>query len=150
MKKLVLLLFLFVSALAYSQPKGIGSVISVSNEKEHVSLLSEITGQMYYINYGKSKGTYYAYFPQTPVGTKRAIDRVHGILVANNRSLHKPDVEDDLFASYVSSILDYQSLNTSLVVGSSEVFRAWDFEDNWRVALIMDEDTRAIFILKLE
>jgi hypothetical protein len=89
---------------------------------------------------GKEYSYYLFNFEQTPVGLKHCITKTKELVNLNNLDFNNPDHKDDLFADYVDGITDYQSLFTSIKVGSSEINRLWILPNEYKIGLRLAKD----------
>jgi len=120
MKKIILLLLL-VSGFVNAQKIG-------KTEIKVEGLLSNIENGDYYDKWLETSKSYMMEFKVNTIGVKNAIEMVRQILLENDVPFEKTESNKSFLASYVKNIDDYESLDTSISAGGSEVKMTWFFE----------------------
>ena len=137
MKKMFLLLIAIILTFNLNaQIKGVdfskAKLVQVDNEIENETLL-------------KIEDYYVYFYSSTSVGVKHALEELHMILSANDKTLANATFKDIFLASYVDGLTDYESLARSLNAGSSEVRLMYKI-NNYELYLFFMEDMRTIVI----
>jgi len=124
----------------YGQPKGVNYDGALNSKAGDNALKTDI------LLYQNDSTFFYAY-KMNPIGIKHAITKLFELLKANELEYDWPDYEDVYLASYVDNIFDYESLDTSIKVGKSEVIQAW-YVDDWFIGIVLNESLYMISICK--
>lgn len=122
MKKIILLLFL-VSGVVNAQKIG-KTVIKVEG------VMGKIETEDSYGKWIEAPESYMMEFKTTTIGVKNAVETVKDILSENDVSFINPQLNKNFMASYVKNIYDYESLNTSISAGGSEIKMGWLVDGN--------------------
>ncbi len=87
-------------------------------------------------------------FEQTPVGLKHLFEKAKSVLEYNNFEFNKPSKDDSLLASYSKDLSNYQSLNTALLVGDSEIDMLWNNDTSSYISIDLNDKDYKIVITK--
>lgn len=141
MKK-ILLLFLFVSSLAFSQNETIG-LYEFSYEKLPENNLLKKNEVWYQL----MKDTYVMSFSKSPIGIKRAIEKMKIVLEKNQFEFKSPTIDKSYISDIVESIYDYEILNITIQNESSEIKNIWANKE-YLFIITLDKDKYTISIMK--
>ena len=141
MKKLLFLL-LFVSYFSFSQENKIGNYkfdykkLPENKELKENEVWFELMKDAYVMNFSKS-----------PIGIKRAIEKLKIVLENNNFDFKSPSIDKSYISDLVESIYDYEMLNISIQNESSEIKNIWANKE-YLFVLTLSKDKYTIAIMK--
>lgn len=132
MKKIILLLLLLGCTFnSFGQQIG-KTKIEVEGQFDKVDL------DDFYNKWIESETSYIINFKKNPIGIKNAVEKMKSILYYNNLSFTNPEINSNYLASYVKNIEDYESLDSSIYAGSSEVRMSWFVNDKALTLVLKD------------
>ena len=96
-------------------------------------------------------GGYIIYFKLTPVGLKHCIEKLRSLIYDNKLDFSKPNsLNDELYASGVNGITDYENLCNSLILGNSEITKSWQLDNGYSITLHLEEKSFDIYLQNLK
>lgn len=141
MKKIILVLLLFVPIISFCQDFGNYKVENYKIAPDKGSL----NNQWYIFK----SGGFYKDFNKTPIGIKNAISDIKSILLVNKIKIEEPTLNTTYLSSIVKDLYDYEMLNISISNESSEVYQSWDIDRKQFLILTLKKDSYNIMILIL-
>lgn len=94
------------------------------------------------------KYTYVIKFDQTPIGIKHLYETLDKLLRLNSFEFDNPQKDKTYLASYSKDITDYEKLNTSLMVGDSEIEKTWSNGIASYISVLLNKKEYAINVTK--
>lgn len=73
-----------------------------------------------------------------------SIERVKSILQDNNKQFTSPDAKKEFISNLIDGLDDFENLNSSIVVGWSEIVRDWNLQNGWTVRLCLTKSSYLI------
>lgn len=141
MKK-ILLLFVFISSFAFSQKETIGFYEFTYEELPENNLLKKNE-----VWYQLMKDAYVMNFSKSPIGIKRAIEKMKIVLEKNQFDFKNPTIDKSYISDVVESIYDYEMLNITIHNESSEIKNIWANKE-YLFIITLDKDKYTISIMK--
>ena len=127
-----------ISTVGFSQINGV--VFKDATTYEKAMEIAKTTDEGGFCKSGDNINTYIFIFPTTSTGIKHCMEKLFEILRDNGLNYMKPTSDKQQLDKSVYYEFDYDQLNTSLEVGSSEILKRWNLDNNWNISLVLKMD----------